>query len=96
MSGGNVRTIICKRCKVKTAPVLNNNGEPYTLCEKCQRYHREYNQRYLANETAEHHTARMKTQSDKYFADEAYREHKIKVAIAYSQVDSECPVCLKK
>ena len=91
----NSGKIDCKRCKAAAVVGLNRFGKPSTMCEKCRNYHREYNRRWTANESADHHAARKKTQSDKYWSDEVYREYKINAALAFSQVESNCPACSK-
>ncbi len=95
MSEENSKKVKCTRCKAEVDVVLNRFGNPCKKCAKCRNYHREYNQWWLANESPDHHAARMKKLSDKYSNDEVYRERKIKAATNYSQVDSKCPTCLK-
>ena len=87
--------IKCSRCKEEADVILNRFGGHCKICEKCRNYHKEYNRRWYANESPDHHAARMKTLSDKHWTDEVYRECRIKAAIAYSQVDSKCPACSK-
>ena len=96
MSEVNSGKIKCIRCKHALERILRTNGTPYKQCGACREYLLEYNRWYLANESVEHHTARMVTVNEKYRTDEAYREHKIKAASAHSQAPSECPECLKK
>ena len=84
MSEVNSGKIKCKRCKAEADVVLNRSGKPCTMCEKCLSYHRGYNRRRVANESTDHHAARMKTLANKYWSDDVYREYKIKAAIAYS------------
>ena len=95
MSEETSKKIKCARCKAEVAAGLNRFGKPCTMCEKCRNYHREYNRKWTANESADHRAARRKTQSDKCWSDEVYREYKIKASIAHSQVDSKCPACSK-
>ncbi len=95
MSEVNAGKIKCKRCKAEADVVLNRSGKPCTMCEKCLIYHRGYNRRWLAYESADHRAAKLKTLADKYWSDEVHSEFKIKAAIAYSQVDSKCPACSK-
>jgi DNA polymerase II small subunit/DNA polymerase delta subunit B len=95
MSEENSGKVKCTRCKSEADVFLNSFGKPCKNCEKCLRYQREYNRRWFANESSDHHAARMKTLSDKYWNDEVYRERKIKAAILFSQVDSKCPACSK-
>ncbi len=96
MSEVNSGTIKCIRCKHVSERVLRKTGTPFKTCVACREYVLNYNRWYLANESADHHTARMATVNEKYRTDEVYRERRIKAASAYSETPTECPECLKK
>ena len=87
--------VTCNRCKAEFVTFLNRLGKDSKKCEKCLSYHRDFNRRWLANESDDHRVAKLKKMAAKYWSDEVHRESIIKAAIAYSQVDSKCPACSK-